>query len=110
MCFLVTRLYAAQKGVVQDISVKQLDEILKDAGKRSKYQIVDVREADELQAVSLPDKGVKHLPLSQSNTWADSVKDGSYGLDKKKPTVVICKLGGRSMKVATFLGKYCNYT
>lgn len=71
---------------------------------RSKYQIVDVREKDELLAVALSGSDVMNLPLSDANTWSQKVLSGEL-LDKQKPLLCLCKMGGRSMKAATFFGK-----
>ena len=72
---------------------------------RADYQIIDVREADELKDISLVGDDIIHLPLSGAEAWSSKVTQGSL-LDSSKPTLCMCKLGGRSMKVANFLGEF----
>ena len=75
---------------------------------RADYQIIDVREADELKDISLVGDDIIHLPLSGAEAWSSKVIQGSL-LDNSKPTLCMCKLGGRSMKVANFLGEFRSY-
>eukprot|EP00614_Pseudopedinella_elastica_P033996 CAMPEP_0172633662 /NCGR_PEP_ID=MMETSP1068-20121228/190626_1 /TAXON_ID=35684 /ORGANISM="Pseudopedinella elastica, Strain CCMP716" /LENGTH=164 /DNA_ID=CAMNT_0013445423 /DNA_START=66 /DNA_END=560 /DNA_ORIENTATION=- len=73
-------------------------------------QMIDVREPDELMVANYPkpgmdsmgDRPMQHLPLSTMNEWAPKAVDGSL-LDKSKPVVVACKVGGRSMQVCRWL-------
>ncbi len=69
---------------------------------KDNYQIVDVREPNELEMVSLPECGVVNLPLGTSEDWAPQVAEGKM-LDKTKPTICVCHHGMRSKRVATFL-------
>ena len=66
------------------------------------YQIVDVREPNELSTSSIEGADIINLPLSTAGEWSDDVKDGTI-LDKSKPTLCLCKVGMRSMKMASFL-------
>ncbi len=86
---------------VQSLSVIQLSSILQDP-LRSNYQIIDVRDPQELLVAKLKDSEVINLPLSQMSVWSESVKSGEV-LDKNKQTICMCKHGKRSMVVATFL-------
>ncbi len=57
-------------------------------------QIVDVREADEVAAASLP--GTVHIPLGD-------LPDRYGELDADRPVALLCRSGGRSGKAAEFL-------
>lgn len=89
--------------VVKRMGVAELGKILSSTH-REQYQIVDVREKDELQEIALNGDDIVNLPLSDAGNWTTQVLDGNI-LDAKKPTLCICKLGGRSLKAATFFGK-----
>eukprot|EP01031_Cornospumella_fuschlensis_P028895 gene28895-34869_t len=86
---------------IKDMLPLELAKLLKSEN-REQYQIVDVREADELQLVSLPDKNVIHLPLSTASTWTTEIIDGKI-LDNTKPTICLCHHGVRSFRMASFL-------
>eukprot|EP00600_Ochromonadales_sp_CCMP1393_P008445 CAMPEP_0174955118 /NCGR_PEP_ID=MMETSP0004_2-20121128/807_1 /TAXON_ID=420556 /ORGANISM="Ochromonas sp., Strain CCMP1393" /LENGTH=120 /DNA_ID=CAMNT_0016203017 /DNA_START=75 /DNA_END=437 /DNA_ORIENTATION=+ len=88
-------------GVVQRMNVKQFENILQGEG-RSIYQIIDVREKDELQLVSIPGSDIIHLPLSDADNWSEKILKGEI-LDAAKPTLCLCHHGIRSMNVASFL-------
>jgi rhodanese-related sulfurtransferase len=45
---------------------------------RLNYQIIDVREPDELQAVNLPGNDILNLPLSSSGEWAAKIVEGFH--------------------------------
>ena len=81
---------------------KQFGEILSATDTRRLYQIVDVREPNELATASIEGADIINLPLSTAGEWSDDVKDGTI-LDKSKPTLCLCKVGMRSMKMANFL-------
>lgn len=66
------------------------------------YQIVDVREPHELEVASINGSDIINLPLGDAASWAPKVEGGEL-LDPKKPTLVLCKIGMRSMRMATFL-------
>lgn len=87
-----------------NLTPKQLDEIFK-SDLRSNYQIIDVRESDELQVASFAGNDIIHLPLSTASEWSTKIMNKEL-LDSTKPTICMCKLGGRSMKAATFFGRY----
>eukprot|EP01033_Poteriospumella_lacustris_P011345 gene11345-8067_t len=87
---------------VLNMTPTELAKILNDKSLRAQYQIVDVREDSELH-VALKDKDVIHLPLSQSNVWAEEIIEGSASLDKDMATVCVCHHGMRSKRVADFL-------
>ena len=63
-----------------------------DAGE--KPQVLDVREAWELEISSLP--GVRHIPMNE-------VPERLAELDASQPLVVMCRSGARSLRVAQFL-------
>lgn len=90
--------------VIKNMSVADFNKILA-GSERLKYQIIDVREKDELQAVALSGDDILNLPLSEASIWSQRVLDGEL-LDKQKPLLCLCKMGGRSMKAATFFGKF----
>ncbi|MDP6834275.1 MAG: rhodanese-like domain-containing protein [Prochlorococcaceae cyanobacterium ETNP1_MAG_9] len=61
--------------------------------------LVDVRESQELAISPFPAE-VVHLPLSEASAW---VKEMPKDLLGKKPVVVICHSGIRSLNFATWL-------
>lgn len=77
--------------MVREISAPEL-KARRDRGE--KLQVVDVREAWELQLASIPD--VVHLPMNQ-------VPGRLSELSRDAETVVMCHAGGRSLRVAHFL-------
>lgn len=93
---------------VKRVNVKEFGDIVKGIDFKDKYQVIDVRETHELEAVSIPQlkqsPAFHHLPLSTSDVWADQVANGEL-LEKDKSTIVICHHGMRSMRMASFLGK-----
>lgn len=95
---LSTNLHAG----VENISVKKFGEIISGPD-RQKYQIVDVREANELAVSSIKGSDIIHMPLSKLEEWGGKVISGKL-LDPTKPTICLCKKGIRGMKVATYLG------
>jgi rhodanese-related sulfurtransferase len=62
-------------------------------------QLVDVREAQELELAAL-DQPVIHLPLSRSQEWLDQIP---ALLDRQRPVVVLCHAGMRSWQFASWL-------
>jgi len=86
---------------VQRMEVKKFGSILKD-DTRSLYQIIDVREANELQLAAIPGSDIIHLPLSTAGDWMQEIIKGSL-LDSSKPTLCLCHHGVRSMQMASFL-------
>ena len=75
---------------------------------RRLYQIIDVREPNELQTASLTGSDIINLPLSRANEWTGDIKSGKI-LDKSKPTICMCKIGMRSMKMAMFLTQQAGF-
>ncbi len=64
------------------------------------YVLVDVREADEYADGHLP--GAVNVPLS-------TLKDNYEQIPTDKTVLLVCQMGGRSMRAAEFLqgtGKY----
>jgi len=79
--------------LLQSITPKQLAERLTD-GAESSLQLLDVREAWELDICALP--GVVAIPMQQIPQRIDEI---SIELE----TVCICHHGGRSLEVAHYL-------
>lgn len=92
-----------------DMMPSDLGDILGDESKKSQYQLIDVREPDELKRADIRGGGFTNLPLSQFQQWGPQVMDGSM-MDKTKPTIVMCHHGGRSMQVASFLSTQAGFT
>lgn len=92
---------------IKNISAAEFNTILNSAD-RSSYQIIDVREKDELAQLALHGDDVINLPLSQNSVWGAQVIRGEL-LDANKPVLCMCKAGGRSMKAASFLGETCGF-
>jgi rhodanese-related sulfurtransferase len=90
---------------VHRVDSLELKDILNDPNKISNCQIVDVRESHELDISSIKNVGVIHLPLSTSSQWTTQIKDGHI-LDNKKPVIVLCRSGVRSLRIAKLLGMY----
>lgn len=98
----VSRTASSLHAAVKSMNADQFFTIVSSKDSRELYQIVDVREPGELQDVKLKDPAVINLPLGDAGNW--SVKPlEDVGLDSSKPTICVCKIGMRSMKVATFL-------
>ncbi|MFO1426452.1 MAG: rhodanese-like domain-containing protein [Steroidobacteraceae bacterium] len=77
--------------MVTEISPEELKALV-DAGKAP--AVIDVREGWELEISKLP--FARHMPM-------DSVPARKGELDPAQPLVVMCRSGGRSLKVAQFL-------
>jgi rhodanese-related sulfurtransferase len=75
---------------------------------RDNYQIIDVREANELQMVALKDSNIKNLSLQTAGDWTSKVEQGLL-LDSTKPTICLCHHGMRSMRVAMFLKQQAGF-
>ena len=106
--FTLTRQLSAYRPSMSQQSVHlvypmDFKDILNDPIKLSNYQIIDVREAHELDISSIKNAGVIHLPLSTCSEWTNQINDGHI-LDKIKPVLVFCRSGGRSLKIAKILG------
>ncbi len=68
-------------------------------------QLVDVREAGELELARLPHP-VLHLPLSRSAEWMESVAER---LDRDRPVAVLCHAGVRSWHFSCWLAEQQGY-
>ena len=95
------RVMTMKAGEVQRMTVQQFGDILK-GDSRSMYQIIDVREVDELAVASIKGSDIINLPLGSAAEWSPKVEQGKL-LDANKPAICLCKVGMRSMRVATFL-------
>ncbi|HPF26730.1 MAG TPA: rhodanese-like domain-containing protein [Steroidobacteraceae bacterium] len=77
--------------MVAEVTVQELKQ-RRDA--QSTPLVIDVREAWELEIAALP--GVVHMPMND-------VPQRLSELDRNAETWVLCRSGGRSMKVAQYL-------
>jgi rhodanese-related sulfurtransferase len=83
---MIRRLYSVQR-----MTVNQYSKIL-NSNLRNNYQIVDVREPDELKAVNVSDQNILNLPISQSWKWGGDIARHKT-LDPVKPVIcVVCLL------------------
>jgi rhodanese-related sulfurtransferase len=80
----------------EEITVTQLAD--KIAAGADNYQLVDVREPQELAIVSLP--GFIHLPLSESARWTAEI---DTILDRDLEIFVLCHHGVRSAQMCQWL-------
>jgi len=94
---------SVKQNVVKSISPEDFKALL-ESKDRDNYQIIDVREANELVTSQLKDDKIIHMPISEAYRWTFSYLD-KKGLNEKKPTIVYCKHGVRSMQVANYLSK-----
>ena len=51
---------------------------------------------------SILDDNIVKLPMSAAGDWSERIRTGQL-LDPSKPTLCLCKVGIRSMKLANFL-------
>ena len=72
---------------IKEIDVAELDQYIKNGA-----ELVDVREAQELEDEGVI-PGYKHMPLSSFDDYEGQVS-------KSKPTVFYCRSGRRSLKAA----------
>ena len=75
---------------VYDLDVQKFNKILNE--NRSSFQILDVREPNELDVVKLPFSDVINLPLSTAGEWSGKIETGMM-LDPTKPTICLCHHG-----------------
>lgn len=61
-------------------------------------QLVDVREAQEIEIASLP--GFLHFPLSEAQSWSGNIHSH---LDPELETLVLCHHGMRSAQMCQWL-------
>mmetsp|Transcript_17091 Transcript_17091/g.25281 ORF Transcript_17091/g.25281 Transcript_17091/m.25281 type:complete len:279 (-) Transcript_17091:30-866(-) len=91
------------------IDVNQFTELMEkikgDPSLAEKYQLVDVREKNELDEMKVSDPKFIHIPLSKYDDWSTVIMKGGSdsNLDSKKETIVMCKKGMRSRQMAEFL-------
>jgi hypothetical protein len=79
---MTRRLYS-----VQMMTVGQYSRIL-NSKQRENYQIVDVREPDELKAVNVNDQNILNLPISESWKWGGDIARHKT-LDPEKPVICV---------------------
>lgn len=102
--FSSAKMFSTLKDEVKTINAEEFFKIVKDPVARKEYQIIDVRESNELEISSIPDREVLHLPLSQSGTWASEVALGTHkNINSDLKSICVCHHGMRSLKVANFL-------
>jgi rhodanese-related sulfurtransferase len=77
---------------MKEITTTELQERLE---KGEQFNLIDVREADEVAAGMIP--GSKHIVLGDVPVRMDE-------LDRSKSSILICRSGGRSGRAAEFLG------
>ena len=94
---------------IKQMTVAQFDEILKSPEKRATYQIIDVREPNELQVARIAGTDVINLALGAAAEWSPKVEAGDL-LEPTKPTICLCKVGMRSMRMAMFLTSSAGFT
>jgi hypothetical protein len=82
-CFRLKRSYS-----VQTMTVNQYSKIL-NSNARGKYQIVDVREPDELNSFNVQDNDIMNLPISQSWKWGTDIARHQHPLDPVKPVICV---------------------
>ena len=81
-----TRLLSSKSGnTVKSLTVKDFNKILS-GDSRSLYQIIDVREPNELETVALKGSDVINLPLGAAGDWSPKVQTGEL-LNPDKPTL-----------------------
>ncbi len=94
---------------VKSMEVQEFATIIKEPNFHKTYQVIDVREPDEL-AIANCGPEIINLPLSASNIWSSDIKLGKYEiLDGNKPTLCLCHHGRRSMMMAQFLIEQADY-
>ena len=105
---ITSRSLTMQSSAILNLSVIEYESILK-SDLKDNYQIIDVREPNELELVNIKtDAPVINLPLSTSDQWTQSITDGDI-LDKTKPTICVCHHGMRSQRVAMFLTQQAGF-
>jgi rhodanese-related sulfurtransferase len=80
--------YFMRRLSIQRMSVTEYSKILK-SKERENYQIVDVREPNELIALNLEDKNIMNLPMSQSLKWGADIARQKHSLDPLKPVICV---------------------
>ncbi|WP_088894138.1 molybdopterin-synthase adenylyltransferase MoeB [Leptolyngbya ohadii] len=88
---------AQQQAAMEEITVKQLKEIL-DSG-ASDYVLLDVRNPNEYEIAKIPGSVLVPLPDIENGNGVDKVKELVNG----HKLIVHCKMGGRSAKAVGIL-------
>ncbi|MFQ6538483.1 MULTISPECIES: rhodanese-like domain-containing protein [Aphanothece] len=86
----------------KSITARELQQRLSDG---EAIQLVDVREAMELELARLPHE-VIHLPLSCSSAWLPTLEQR---LERDRPVAVICHAGVRSWQFGCWLMEQQGY-
>ncbi|KAJ8751260.1 hypothetical protein K2173_016441 [Erythroxylum novogranatense] len=86
------------ESLLQDIQPDTLHGKIRDPKFFEEFQLIDVREPDEVAQASLP--GFQVLPLRQFGSWGPEI---ATKLDPQKDTIVMCHHGVRSLQVAKWL-------
>ena len=98
----ITRKMSSHTATVKMITPVDFQKLM-GSSDRSNYQMIDVREENELQIAKFPGADILNLPLSQMEHIGEQIKQGKL-LDRMKPTICICRRGARAGRFATFLG------
>jgi rhodanese-related sulfurtransferase len=88
---------------VQLISASQFVSILSDSSERSKYQVVDVREQNEIDQLPIPTSNFFHFPTSLSSEWSELKVENPPKLRRDVPVIVCCRSGKRGGTFADYL-------
>lgn len=83
--------------MIPEVSPQDLAAVLADSPPPA-YQLIDVREPDEVALVSLP--GFAVLPLSRFAEWAGAI---ATDFDPHRETWVLCHHGMRSYQMCAWL-------
>ncbi len=79
---------------MKEMSVKEVEAAIIEG---KKFDLIDVREVDELEAGKIP--GVIHIPLGL-------MEFRMHELNKSKEYIMICRSGARSSRAARLLEEY----
>jgi rhodanese-related sulfurtransferase len=90
-------LFDLMSQIFGQITVEELSQRLAEPT-TDKLQLVDVRESDEVELVSLP--GFAVFPLSEFAEWSTEIADR---LDRDTETLVLCHHGMRSAQMCHWL-------
>ena len=91
---LTTNCFTQEPGA-NDVTVNQLNEILKD----SSVVLIDVRETDEFQSLPKLARAI-HVPLSEFGPAFSRL-----GIQKEQTFYIICRSGNRSKRLQGHLNK-----
>lgn len=90
---------------IERMSVKTFQTIVEDPIIRKEYQIIDVREPDELLVSAIPGDDIINLPLSSASEWTRQIADGDI-LDKSMPTLCLCRYVDHSCTSTYYISDY----